>query len=297
MTGSLNDNQKRINMRKLITACFFALFIFLNMGCHKTKGCMNPYSFNYNPDAERDDGSCKDMAGCLGYTTGFTNSGTIGNSLGDPFWDNKMSQEVYIQRNCFNGIPANVYILYEPSAQMKNAYATPDGNILFGYFMHYYTIQAYGELPVAGILAHEWGQRTQFTAGWQDYNKVSYKELEADAFSGFYMALAKQFAWSQIQSYYANVYASGDYNFNSPQHHGTPNQRLQAAYLGVQTAVSAMQTNTRYSYNQLHGIFINQISTKIAPRLMTNKFEEVQYPKLSKDQIEKLYPRMDKSLK
>lgn len=265
-------------------------------GCKKeTKGCTDPHSFNYNAKATVSDNSCKEMYGCVGYSANMSNSGSIGNSFQNPYYDQKMSEEVYIQRNFFNGVPANVYVLYEPSATNRNAYATPDGNILFGYYMFYYTVQQYGELPVAGILAHEWGHRAQYTFGWNtNTSKVYQVELEADAFSGYYMALAKQWAWSQIQSYYANVYASGDYNYNHPSHHGTPNQRLTAAYLGVTTAVHALQTNTPYTYQQLHTIFINEIKSNIAPRInLSGSFPEVVYPKnLTPEKIKRLFPRL-----
>lgn len=255
---------------------------------NSVKGCTQPGSFNYNPDATESDGSCLDMAGCVGYASGYSNSGSVGNTLNNVYYDQKMNEEVYIQRNFFNGIPANVYILQEAGVNDKNAYATPDGKILFGYYMFYYTVQTYGELPVAGILAHEWGHRTQFTIGWNDYYKPSHKELEADAFSGFYMALAKQYAWNQIQGYYANIYALGDYNFNSPYHHGTPEQRLAAAYLGVNTAIYALQTGTRFTYNDLHNIFFGKIRTEIAGK---QEYKEVTYPAdLTKEYIESLYP-------
>lgn len=256
----------------------------------KTRGCTSRASFNYNPTANEDDGSCRSMIGCVGYAQGMTNSGSLGLTLGNQYYDQKMIEEVAIQASFYNGIPASVYILYETAPEYKNAYATPDGQILFGYYMFYYTIQTYGELPVAGILAHEWGHRTQFTYGWN--SGVPGQELEADAFSGYYMAMAKQWAWSQIQSYYANIYALGDYNFNSPQHHGTNNQRLSAAYLGVTTAIGAMQNNIRYSYNDLHALFTSEIANKIlkGPRMQT--YAEVVYPEnLTPEYLKSLFPK------
>jgi hypothetical protein len=282
-----------------LTSCF--LFEKEEDEAVKLKGCTNPHSFNYNAKAEINDGSCMEMYGCLGYASGATNSGSLGVTLNNPVLDQKMNEEVLIQRNFFNGIPAAVFILYEPSPEHKNAYANSNGQILFGYYMAYYTIQNYGELPIAGILAHEWGHRAQFTIGWKDYYRPEHKELEADAFSGFYMALAKQYAWSQIQSYFQNVYATGDYNFNSPLHHGTPEQRLQAAYLGVNIAIYALQNGIQYNYNQLHELIFNEIRSKIAPRFginsekdfkIKNQFKEVEYPKnLTKTYIESLYPK------
>ena len=274
---------------------FMTCMIMSITSCKKDiSGCTDPYSFNYNSKATISDGQCNSMGNCLGYTGGLSNSGNIGNTLYNPFYDQKMTEEVTIQRSFFNSVPANVYILYEPNVNLRNAYASSDGNILFGYFMHNYTIQTFGELPVAGILAHEWGHRAQQTFNWNDYYKPEHRELEADAFSGFYMALRKQWAWSQIQSYYANVYASGNYLFNSPDFHGTPEQRLKAAYKGVTVGVYALQNNIQYTYSQLHAIFFGEIRTNIAPRYSTqqNTFSEVVYPtNLTEVYIRNLYPK------
>ena len=202
-------------------------------------------------------------AGCYAasYNTGSGYGTSVGVTLGNAVYDQKMNEEVAIQRMFFNGVPANVWILYEASPREKNAYASPDGHILFGYHMFYYTVQSFNELAVAGILAHEWGHRTQFVHNWPTGNPGM--ELEADAFSGYYMAIAKQWAWSQIQGYYANTYATGDYFFNHPQHHGTPDQRLAAAYLGVNTAIEAMRQNRPLSYQELHALFTQQIGSRL----------------------------------
>lgn len=257
----------------------------------KVRGCRQIGSFNYNPLAEEDDGSCMAMQGCLGYASGLTNSGTLGTTLGNAYYDQKMNQEVAIQRQFFNNIPANVYILYENSAENRNAYATQDGKILFGYHMFYTIVNTHGELPVAGVLAHEWGHRTQYTYNWR-YQRNAQQELEADAFSGFYMALAKQYAWSQINSYYVNVYESGDYNFNSPVFHGTKEQRLAAALLGVQTALQVMYSGTPLSYQQLHEIFLNQIINQIGGRTSAASMKTISYPVgMTREYIQSLFPR------
>jgi len=254
-------------------------------------GCTNPHSFNFNSLATGDDGTCKSMYGCLGYTSGFSNSGNFGNTFGNLYYDQKMTEEIYIQSAFFNCCPANFVVLYEPSVDQRNAYATPSKQILFGYHMFYYTVQIYGELAAAGILAHEWGHITQFYHGWN--SGVPHQELEADAFSGYYMALAKQWAWSQIQGYYANTYALGDYNFNSPQHHGTNDERLASAYLGVTTAIEVLNSGIPYSYQQLHQLFVTKLKTEIAPRngRKSECFNEVVYPdNLTNDYVRSLFP-------
>ncbi|GAB4137561.1 MAG: hypothetical protein Fur0041_12270 [Bacteroidia bacterium] len=74
------------------------------------------------------------MVGCSGYQSGMNNSGSLGTTFNDAYWDNLFSQEVNLQRNFFPA-PASVYVLYEPSAQQRNAYANTNGQILFGYHM------------------------------------------------------------------------------------------------------------------------------------------------------------------
>jgi len=247
----------------------------------------------------------KDMAGCLGYASGYANSGVIGAAN---TYDFKVAQnnqffteEVNIQKGFWNSIPAEVHVLYESSADYRNAYASPDGKILFGYEMFYYLVRSFSKiegsdnlspLPVDGVLAHEWGHRVQFTVGWTDYAKASYRELEADFFSGYYMGLAKQWLWAQIQTYYNAIYASGDYYYNSPSHHGTPQQRLNAAYAGLTVAVYELNNNVHYTYNQLHSIFNQKVHSEIGAR-KSNVFPEVEYPKdLTKEKIQRLYPTL-----
>ena len=284
-----------------------ALMICIISGCEE-KGCTNSSSFNYNAEATQNDGSCLEMFGCLGYNTGYSNSGQKGLSLGNPYYDQKMIEEIGLQQSFFNGVPASVYILYEPSIEYRNAYANQNGEILFGYHMFYYTISNFNELAAAGILAHEWGHRVQFTAGWNTTMQNPHLELEADAFSGYYMALGKAWAWSQIEGYYASTYATGDYNFNHPTHHGTPNQRLAAAYLGVQTAIDAVNSNKNYTYNELHQLFITAISNDILINIKGKSGESSIYRRIANgsakgknnnildhipfDQRKKLFPKL-----
>jgi len=239
--------------------------VTLFTACPK-KGCTDPKSFNYDPEAKKDDGSCLEMQGCLGYGGGMNQSGSKGTTLYDAYYDQKMSEEVVIQRGFFGGVNATVWILYENSYDQRNAYATTSGEILFGYHMFYYTISNFNELAAAGILAHEWGHRCQYTFGWNANQQNPVIELEADAISGYYMALQKGFAWSQIDGYFSSTYATGDYNFNSPLHHGTPDQRLAAAYLGVELAVEAANAQQSFSYTDLHQRIIDSITTNIVRR-------------------------------
>jgi hypothetical protein len=284
---------------KNVSFIFLFLGIFSLSCCEEIEsileaiaGCTEPNSFNYNAEATESNGSCLSMIGCLGYTPGYTNSGNIINTLRDPIWDQKTFEEVNIQKQFWGDIPVNFQIIEEPSPQMANAYASTSGEIVLGFHMFYNILNKYGTpLPTAGVIAHEFGHRAQQHIGFF-YTRNEYQELEADAFSGFYMALAKQYSWAQINTYFDLVFSLGDFNFNSPKHHGTPQERLAAAYLGVTTAIYALQNGVQFSYHDLHQLFMSEISGNIAPRSL-DEFKEVTYPDdLSEEYIQSLFPKI-----
>jgi hypothetical protein len=190
-----------------------------------------------------------------------TMCGLIG-SFGNPLADQGLFQEVGIQRGFWSGIPVrSVAVMNDCGPDSRNAKADPvTRDIYFGYYMFNTLVAQHGNtLPAAGVLAHEWGHQVQFSFQWIS-NPVRPMELEADAFSGFYMALAKGWAWSYMNTYFQAVYGFGDTNFSSPGHHGTPDERLAMARVGFDTAVQAASLGRPLSYPDLHLIFYQSIS-------------------------------------
>lgn len=184
-------------------------------------------------------------------------------SLGDPVYDRKLRDEVMNQRSFFQGVKADVVILDEQHFELRNAYANSSGTIYMGKKMFYYTLNHYNELAVAGILAHEWSHRVQYTFHWDKQLSNPALELEADAIAGYYMALEKGFAWNQIDEYFRSTEKTGDFQVDSEQHHGTPNQRVAAAYLGVQLANESVDNGAAFSYQELHHRIIDSLNTNI----------------------------------
>jgi hypothetical protein len=191
-------------------------------------------------------------------------------SFGDPVVDAAFSSEVGIQASFWQGIPAFLHAWDD--CQSPNAVSLPTADILFGTnFFRVLIAKSPGNgLPIAGVLAHEWAHQIQFDNGWmvQTEPTVRPTELEADAFSGFYMALAKGWAWSLINGYFSTLASLGDYNFTDPGHHGTPEERLAAANLGFNTGIAVLQSGQPLSYAQLHEIFsssIRSFDTKALP--------------------------------
>lgn len=184
-------------------------------------------------------------------------------SLGSAAADAAMSQEVAIERSFWSDIPVrDVAVMNDCDPTSKNARADPiTRDIYLGYYMFHTLVNQFGNsLPAAGVLAHEWGHQVQFAFRWYS-DPVRPMELEADAFSGYYMALRKGWAWSYMSSYFQAVYSFGDTNFNAPDHHGTPQERLAMARVGFDTAVHASTMGRPFSYFELHEIFYQAISS------------------------------------
>jgi len=201
--------------------------------------------------------------GCYSPAYSGANTGQIGcgltNTLGDPVLDQRFNEELWIQAQ-FWGLTPSVYIFDECPGNM-NALSFPEGFILFGVQLTYDTIISTGsDLPIAGVLAHEWAHQVQFLYGWMNNGDPTVRrtELEADAFSGYYMGLAKAWAGSEMDSYFQMLESLGDTNFTHPQHHGTPEERRAAGALGMEVALEVAQSGVWKSYAELHAIFGDQ---------------------------------------
>lgn len=205
-------------------------------------------------------------AGCYSASYAGAGSARIGcgfvPSLGNAVLDRQFVEEVQIQSNFWVNVPARVATFDECDPQSMNAIAMPDGNILMGYYMaQRILLQTSSSLPIAGVLAHEWGHQIQFRFNYIDQgaSTVRGEELEADAFSGYYMGLAKGWAGSELQKYLDFVASIGDTNFNDPGHHGTPAERRAASTLGMSVAFDVIQTGQYYDYASLHSLFRYEI--------------------------------------
>jgi hypothetical protein len=123
-----------------------------------------------------------------------------------------------------------------------NAFATPkkfdpryaDGSVVFGYQLFNSEIQQTGRVnfTIAAIMAHEFAHILQFKVGEELPTKLS--ELEADYMAGWYLGSVSG-TWLGVTSSQAlrSFFNKGDYSFNSPTHHGTPDERVHAVEAGL----------------------------------------------------------------
>lgn len=190
------------------------------------------------------------------------------NGFGDPIFDQAFASESDRQDQFFGFVvPVSAF---DECAGRQNALSFPAGFILYGRNLFYDALlKDITGAGIAGTLAHEYAHQVQFRMGWMRPNDSTARvtEMEADAFSGYYFRLAKGLNETQIRGYLSAIQSKGDYLFNNPQHHGTPNNRLGAALLGMVTADDAIKRNTRFTYQQLHDYFIAFITTAAAPSI------------------------------
>lgn len=118
-----------------------------------------------------------------------------------------------------------------------NAISYSTGKIYYGYAIYYDAKSKGGDIVNAMILAHEYGHQLQYIFGLPSVteNTARPNELEADGFAGYYLRRPNGYNktnFSEIAAAYEFAQSIGDYQTNSPGHHGTPAQRRSAVRLG-----------------------------------------------------------------
>lgn len=129
-----------------------------------------------------------------------------------------------------------------------------------------------GSTGAQAILAHEFAHHVQFEEGLFDSdlpdNEATRRtELMADAYASYFSAHRKGLNLRkdvilQVQESFYNV---GDCSFESPGHHGTPNQRLAAAAWGADLAISAQKQGHVLGLDELHALFEAQLPVFLEP--------------------------------
>lgn len=123
-----------------------------------------------------------------------------------------------------------------------NAYATSQtqvsgtwGTIVFGLTLVSQELRTeYGGAALAGIAAHEGAHIFQFRNGYTDRLHASTarpRELHADYLAGYYFARTGRTERSLVV-FAESLFSKGDYEFNHPEHHGTPDDRVAAMRRG-----------------------------------------------------------------
>ncbi|PKV75254.1 hypothetical protein [Pontibacter ramchanderi] len=126
-----------------------------------------------------------------------------------------------------------------------------------------------------GILAHEWAHQIQFqnAGAWYPNGSFAsipeatrYKELEADFLAAYYMTHKRGATYNskRVAQFYELFFEIGDCGFASDGHHGTPQQRMDAAELGFRLAAEAQKQGHILSVEQAHAYFVANINGLLA---------------------------------
>jgi hypothetical protein len=164
----------------------------------------------------------------------------ISENSGDVQVDEYVKREVYALRNFFL-INPSFFFTTEESPQAKNAFATPEveleqcpsGTVVFGRYL----IQAEnslnrGNTTVPIIIAHEFGHILDFNKNATPRPGIR-KELFADFMAGCYLFYRSMHLPTDPNSALKAFFEMGDYSeYNNPNHHGRPEQRVEAILAG-----------------------------------------------------------------
>lgn len=171
--------------------------------------------------------------------------GTLLRTSGNEIVDRAFNVEAQNLNQVFR-VNAAIFML---SGNVRNAYATPDtvdsskadGRVIFSVALlqdEFAQTGAWNNFTVIVIMAHEFGHIYQFKYGTQKL-PVKLTELQADYLAGWYVGRREKVSnWktNALQQAMTTLYNKGDYAFNNPTHHGTPQERLQAVNEGINHA-------------------------------------------------------------
>ena len=190
-------------------------------------------------------GGCGISAAALGTSAG----AGLERKTGNAFVDSGFGRSRQFMVHAFGVNPAFAFL---DDSQSPNAFATPDniidwdrgnGSVLFGVRLLTEEIaadrQTWGS-ALSLIMAHEWAHIKQFYTTGQLSNPLA--ELHADFLAGWWLGGFNLMTngWGiNPGSAGRSVFNKGDFEFNSPIHHGTPQQRLSAMVAGYQLSVSS----------------------------------------------------------
>ena len=261
----------------VILLSFFMLFI---NGCNENQGELltSPHTIECATDTE-----------CLANDSLAPEEGE--ESYGYSTKDDEQIVALYEDTaSFFEGFSSHFFVLHEPSASYANAFASKkDGYnyIYFGREMFYLLKNDNPDksyINVLGVMSHEYGHIVQFNTSIDESkievtpsnnlknplkrqtvnvgSTVVLSELEADAFSGYFM-------YSHLRSrdavidYITMMADLGDKEFGSEQHHGTPQQRKEAAELGIIAAKKLVENNVSLTWEELRYSFLGRIESEI----------------------------------
>jgi hypothetical protein len=118
------------------------------------------------------------------------------------------------------------------AAEGSNADQCPDGTIFIGVnLIEAEKRSTNGSLfSLPAVLAHEFAHTLQEHNRFPLYGK--WRELHADFMAGYFIGHRERLAPQNVSQAAQGIFDKGDYEFNSPTHHGTREERASAFLAG-----------------------------------------------------------------
>ena len=189
-------------------------------------------------------------------------------SSGDREFDYALAQTLSRLTDTFRVLPGFAYYddFEQPNALASSVarMAKADGTVMFGQRLlkKLHALPEHPDVAVTAVCAHEFGHILQYKLNLEPIilagqRPVKRLELHADYLAGYYAGCLKL----KKPTYPAAVFAtqqhsSGDWNVNSPKHHGTPDERAAAIVRGFEVAY-----RERHNLSDAVQIGVNYVST------------------------------------
>ena len=150
------------------------------------------------------------------------------------------------------------WLFDECSREQANAYAVgpPSGFVLIGWHLLDSSsrwAQTDWRVTLSSVMAHEYAHQLQYRYGWRYRSERTARrmELEADFLAGVYIRFYARTRWAWRQ-FIRTLESVGDFNFNSPGHHGTPAQRCRAGVMGIIRAELILRDGLPNDWRSIH---------------------------------------------
>lgn len=166
----------------------------------------------------------------------FGNRFQVQTTTGLDYLDANIAHEANLMQEVFGVVPGLSYFV-EPPAMGGNAFATSerffsprhDGTVLMGMGLMQNEMNSpdgNGQHRITCVMAHEFGHIYQVTKSHLRNMPQTWRELHADFLAGWYIGYRSVEGLKIAVETTDSLYVKGDYQYNDPNHHGLPGQRL-----------------------------------------------------------------------
>ncbi len=152
----------------------------------------------------------------------------------------------------------------------------PDKIVMGDGILAGYDAVGFGDVAPQAVFAHEFAHHIQFENGYfndvipgatTQAERTRYTELMADAYAAYYLTHKRGATMNRkrVEQFLEVFFQIGDCSYGSPNHHGTPNQRMAAARFGFDLADQAQKQGHILTSAQFHALFVTEYPDLIAP--------------------------------